>query len=153
MHIRKGTINDLGEIITLFQNTVRKVNAKDYTKKEIDVWANATNINNWKKCFENEVFFVAVKNGVIVGFSSIISTGYLNFMYVHHNHQREGIAESLLSQIEAQAFQFKCDKVFASVSITAKEFFLKQNYKVTSIENKLVGGIEFNNSVMTKHIE
>lgn len=39
MVIRKYYLSDCKEIIELFYNTVHIVNAKDYTKEQLDVWA------------------------------------------------------------------------------------------------------------------
>ena len=39
MQLRKYTPSDCVELTELFYNTVHKVNAKDYTKEQLDVWA------------------------------------------------------------------------------------------------------------------
>lgn len=40
MIIRKYQPSDCKELTELFYNTVHNVNAKDYTKEQLDVWAN-----------------------------------------------------------------------------------------------------------------
>lgn len=42
MLIREYQPSDGKEITELFYNTVHTVNAKDYTKEQLDVWANRT---------------------------------------------------------------------------------------------------------------
>ena len=39
MHIRKYQSSDCNEIAELFYHTVHTVNAKDYSKEQLDVWA------------------------------------------------------------------------------------------------------------------
>ena len=54
MIIRRYLPTDCKEIITLFYNTVHSVNAKDYTKKQLDVWATGKeNLNDWNKSLLN----------------------------------------------------------------------------------------------------
>ena len=39
MQIRRYTPEDLPQIAELFYNTVHTVNARDYTREQLDVWA------------------------------------------------------------------------------------------------------------------
>ena len=39
MIIRKYKSSDCNEIVQLFYNTVHKINAKDYTKEQLNAWA------------------------------------------------------------------------------------------------------------------
>lgn len=52
MIIRKYQPSDCKEIIELFYNTVHTVNAKDYTKEQLDVWATGkVELEKWDKSF------------------------------------------------------------------------------------------------------
>ena len=48
MFIREYQSSDCEEIIKLFDNTVHTVNAKDYTKEQLDAWATGrADLNKW----------------------------------------------------------------------------------------------------------
>lgn len=150
MHIRKATGKDLDSILELFEGTVQHVNAKDYSKEQIAIWKQTKDREIWNAKITSQSFFVATINNQIVGFSSIDSDGYLDFMYTHHQHQRQGIATKLLNTIEKEAQAMKLDRVWASVSLTAQAFFAKYGYVQYDNEHKLLSGVHFKNALMEK---
>ena len=152
MAIRRAEKADLEEIIELFSNTIRTVNVKDYNREQIDTWAGARNKDAWGKKIEEQHFLVKDHSGKIVGFSSIDKTGYLDFMYVHADYQRRGIAKELLTAIVAKAKEQQNEKIWASVSITAQPFFLKSGFTVKTQETKELNGVKFINAIMEKQL-
>ncbi len=153
MNYRVGILSDLPKLQELYRNTILKVNSKDYTQKEIAVWANtANNTEAWKNNFANETFFVAVDEGVITGFSSVTPSGYFNFMYVHVNYQGQGIGHTLVEMVEEKAREQGNTKLDVSVSKTARSFFEKHNYVFMEDEMKVVDGVVFINAIMEKQI-
>jgi len=128
--IRRAAEADLPAITELFAGTVRNINSKNYTEKEIRIWASgADNLNMWKKRIERQYFVVSEVYGIITGFSSIEPDGYLDFLYVHKDYQRHGFAKALLEEIERKAIEQKNTLVFIHVSKTARGFFEKHGYK------------------------
>ena len=122
MIIRRYLPTDCKEIITLFYNTVHSVNAKDYTKKQLDVWATGKeNLNDWNKSLLNHYTLVATIAGVIVGFGDIDKSGYLNRLFVHKDYQQKGIGSVLCNELE----KISPNKITVHASITAKPFFSK----------------------------
>lgn len=52
MIIRKYKSSDCNEIVQLFYNTVHKINAKDYTKEQLNAWATGKiDLEKWDKSF------------------------------------------------------------------------------------------------------
>lgn len=127
MKIRRYQESDCRELTELFYNTVHIVNAKDYTKEQLDVWATGqTDLERWNQSLQAHYSIVAVENGVILGFGDIDKTGYLDRLFVHAEHQRKGIATAICDQLE----QAVPGKITTHASITAKPFFEKRGYKV-----------------------
>lgn len=125
--IRKYNLSDCKENTQLFYDTVHSVNAKDYTKDQLDAWTSgSTDLDKWNDSLSAHDTYVAVKNGMIAGFGDIDKTGYLDRLFVHKEHQREGIAATLCDQLEQAV---NADKITTHVSITAKLFFEKRGYK------------------------
>lgn len=153
--IRKAELNDIPAIIKMYQETVRNVNAKDYSPAQIEVWAEgAENKARWETAII-EQYFVVARDAVprsIVGFSSIAKDGYLDFMYVSKDYQRKGIALMLLNEIERKAKEQNNKEIYSHVSKTAKGFFLKQGYgHIKDIEDPYRGVI-FINALMLKKL-
>ena len=68
MEIRKYQQSDCRELTELFYNTVHTVNAKDYTKTQLDAWATGqVDLDKWNQSLQEHFSIVAVENEVIVG--------------------------------------------------------------------------------------
>ena len=79
MFIREYQSSDCKEMAELFYNTVHTVNAKDYTKEQLDVWATGQiDLAKWDMSFQEHNSIVALDGKTIIGFGDIDKTGYLD---------------------------------------------------------------------------
>lgn len=68
MLIREYQSSDCKELAELFYNTVHTVNAKDYTKKQLDVWATGqVDLKTWNQSLQEHFSIVAVDDDIIIG--------------------------------------------------------------------------------------
>lgn len=149
-HIRKATKKDSVEIKTLFQETILQINIKDYTPEQTECWAKrGDNIEVWEERITQQYFIVAESAFQIMGFAALKPDGYLDYLFVHKNFQREGIASLLISDIERYAKQTGIKEICADVSITARPFFENKGYE-TLIRQTVSIGIEMDNFKMKK---
>ena len=147
MELRRYESSDCKEVAELFYNTVHIINAKDYTKEQLDVWATQeVDLEKWNQSLQGHYSVVAVDNEIIVGFGDIDKDGYLDRLYVHADYQRKGIATAICKQLE-QAVE---GKITTHASITAKPFFEKRGYKVVRKQEVERRGIFLTNFVMAK---
>ena len=147
MEIRTYQSSDCRALAELFYHTVHTVNAKDYTKAQLDAWApESVDLERWNRSFAEHDTLVAVDGGSIVGFGDIDRTGYLDRLYVHSDHQRKGIAAAICDRLE-QAVQ---GSIVVHASITAKPFFEKRGYQVIKAQQVARRGILLTNFVMQK---
>lgn len=123
--LRKYAPDDLNEITELFYNTVHSVNAADYSKEQLDVWATGqVDMEAWNKSLLSHYSVVALIDETIVGFGDIDDTGYLDRLYVH--------------------------RIITHASITAKSFFERRGYKVVNEQQVIREGTHLTNYVMEK---
>lgn len=147
MLIREYQTSDCKEITELFYHTVHTVNAKDYTKEQLDVWATGqVDLEKWNQSLQEHYSIVAVENGMIVGFGDIDKTGYLDRLFVHAGYQGKGVATAVCSRLE-QAVQ---GDITTHASITAKPFFEKRGYRVVKEQQVERQGIFLTNFCMEK---
>lgn len=145
MMIRKYQPSDCPRLAELFYQTVHEVNKKDYTKEQLNAWASGkVDLDAWNRSFLKHYTLIAVEEGEILGFGDIDKTGYLDHLYVHKDHQREGIASGLCDKLEAHV----PGNIRTHASITAKPFFQKRGYKVTKEQQVERQGILLTNFVM-----
>ncbi len=148
MFIREYTSSDCKQLAELFYQTVHVVNAKDYTNKQLDVWATGyVDLKEWNKLFLEHNTLVAIKNSIIVGFGDIDKSGYLDRLYVHKDYQGQGITTAICNKLEQSV---KACKIVTHASITAKPFFEKRGYRVIKEQQVIREGIALSNYVMEK---
>lgn len=148
MQLRKYQPSDCAQIAELFYQTVHHVNAVDYTPEQLNAWATGkVDLKQWNESFQAHRTIVAVEGGEIVGFGDMDASGYLDRLYVHKDHQRQGIASAICEELEHSAVE----KHFVThASITAKPFFEQRGYHVVREQTVVRQGIALTNYVMEK---
>lgn len=151
MELREYISSDCEQLTELFCQTVHTVNAKDYSKEQLDAWTGGkVELQEWDRSFLEHYTIVAVKNGRIVGFGDMDQSGYLDRLYVHKDHQREGIASAICDKLEQQAGK---RTVTTHASITARPFFEHRGYRVVRRQKVVRRGVELTNYVMEKQTD
>lgn len=147
MYIREYKPSDCKKIAELFYNTIHMVNAKDYSKEQLDAWAPAvSDTDKWNRSFLEHYSVVAVCDGIIAGFGDIDDTGYLDRLYVHVDFQGRGIASAMCDMLEKKVG----GRIVTHASITARPFFTKRGYKVVKEQQVECQGVLLTNFIMVK---
>jgi putative acetyltransferase len=151
LEIREATLMDVDAIASLFYNTIRQVNIKDYSPAQIETWAgSAPEPARWKVRMETRQTFVALHSGEVVGFAELESDGHVDAVYVHHEHQGTGIASRLLERIEQEAERSSLKRLYTCASITARPFFERKGFVVVKPKEVEYRGLRFRNYRMEK---
>lgn len=149
--IRKAILDDLPEMQALFVDSISTICINDYTPKQIKVWTSAIeNTQKWKDKLSNQYFLIAEIEHKIVGYASLENSNYLDFLYIHKDFQRQGIAKVLYNKIEKEALKRTSKILKSDVSITARPFFEKQGFLVIEPQVNIRQGVEIVNYRMTK---
>lgn len=124
LKIRQATLEDIPEITSVFRDTIRAINSKDYSEKQIQVWASGANdLDKWEDRIKNNYFIVAENENRIVGFAYLKNDNYFDGLFVHKDYQRQGIAIKLMRIIESKVITNGYEIIKSDVSITALPFF------------------------------
>ena len=152
MKLRKYKSGDCNTLAELFFNTVHTVNAKDYTKPQLAVWATGNiDLMTWDKSFLEHYTIIAEENGTIVGFGDMDDSGYLDRLYVHKDYQGQGVATAIVSELERNAVAIGITNFSTHGSITAKPFFEKCGYHVVRENTVFRGDVKLTNFIMAKN--
>lgn len=157
--IRQFTRADAEQCLTLFLDTVRRINSRDYAPAQIDAWA-APSIDReaWFRRFDGNFGFIvqtvhkADQEHPILGFADLTASGHLDRLFVSAAHQRQGIATMLINAIESVAVDQGIARIDTRASITAKPFFLARGFNLVKEQTIWFNGAEFNRFVMEKSI-
>jgi len=78
LEIREYRPEDCSEMASLFYDTVHTVNAADYTKEQLDAWADgAVDCEAWDHSFREHYTLVAIEDGKLAWMRVDILTGFI----------------------------------------------------------------------------
>ncbi|BAY62195.1 hypothetical protein NIES22_22640 [Calothrix brevissima NIES-22] len=151
MQIRLFKPQDAEQIAQLFHETVREVNIRDYSSRQVAAWApDDINFRDWAKICSERFTYVAEDEGVIAGFGELEFNGHIDCFYCHKNYQRMGVGSKIYAAIEAKAYELEIKRLYVEASITAKRFFLNKGFSVITEQQVERRGESFINYVMEK---
>lgn len=151
--IRLADPSDLTEIQKMFVDTISVVCKDDYSPEQIRVWTSTIeNTQHWTDKLLSQYFVIAELANRMVGFASLENNDYFDFLYVHKDYQRKGIANRLYAVIEKEAKRRKSTILNSDVSETARRFFEKKGFKTVAPQIKKINGVEIRNYKMTKSL-
>lgn len=152
LKFRQGNVKDLQELKSLFLGTIQSVCSTDYGPEQIAVWTSSVeNDKRWLELINEQFVLLAEKEG-IVGFCSLDNGDYVDFLYVHKDHQGEKIALQLYQRIEEKAKKLGMRKLSSDVSLTARPFFEKMGFVVLKEQRNMKKGVELINFKMSKQL-
>lgn len=147
MIIRQYKNTDFEAVSKLFYQTVHCVNAKHYSKKQLDAWTDCCGrLRTKRNDLLKQTTLIAEINGVTAGFGSIDKSGCLDLLFTHKDFQNQGVATALCNELEKG---FVVIKTYASV--TAKPFFENRGYTVIEEREVERAGVKLKNFEMIKY--
>ncbi|MBP2617958.1 GNAT family N-acetyltransferase [Chryseobacterium jejuense] len=151
--IRKGNLQDLSEMLILFQDTITAICKRDYNTTQLEAWKSGSeNKERWQNVMNEQYVFIAESENKIVGFCTLAQGNYIDLLFVHKDYQHQGIASKLYELIEKEALDQNQKILTADVSKTAKLFFERMNFKAIQEQIVNVKGIDFINYKMEKRL-
>ena len=151
MQIRLFEPEDTEQIARLFHNTVRKVNIKDYSERQVIAWSpKDVYFRDWQTVCSSRYTYIAEEDGKIIGFGELEPNGHIDCLYVHYQRQRQGVGSKIYRAIETQARELNLIRLFTEASITAKAFFISQGFKVIQQQQVICRQEKFINYLVVK---
>lgn len=152
--IRKGLPGDLAELQQLFVDTVSSICKADYNIQQVRAWTSGIeNKARWSEIISNQYLLVAQLENKIVGFASLENGNYLDFLYIHKDFQRQGLAYKLYTKIEEEALLQHQTELTSDVSKTARPFFERIGFEVLKEQTVVRQNVELTNFKMRKKLK
>jgi putative acetyltransferase len=153
LDFREATLDDLPEITSIYRDTIRMVNSKDYSETQVEAWSKgADDIKKWQDRIKKFYFLVAESNHQIVGFSYLKQGYYLENIFVHKDYQRRTIGSKLLRIMESQVSLNGHDVIKSDISTTALDFFDSHFYDVEKKQKTSFKGQVFDTYIVFKEL-
>ncbi|CAH1608296.1 GNAT family N-acetyltransferase [Vibrio jasicida] len=152
--IRDFQEEDAPKLWALFFNTVRNVNRRDYTEQQVKAWAQeGFDSQLWLKKMVSIQPFVAVLDGVIVGYSDVQPSGLVDHFFCHHEYQGQGVGRALMTHVLEQAKAKGLTRIYSEVSVTARPFYEHMGFIVVNEQQVEVRGATLTNYVMERRLD
>ena len=150
--LRQATVHDVNSISDLFSSTIKAINSNDYNPQQIAIWSEVKDNSKWIQKISEQYYVVAQSAGQLVGFASLAPDGLVDYFFVHKDHQRKGIGNLLIKDIEENAGMQKLQRLYSEVSITARPFFEAMGFKLVKVFIKVYRETEFIDNLMEKYL-
>lgn len=151
--IRKGNLQDLPEMLILFQDTITSVCQQDYNPNQLEAWKSGSqNHERWQNVMNEQYILIAESENNMVGFSTLDQGNYIDLLFVHKDYQHLGIASQLYKLLEKEALFHNQKVLTADVSKTAKPFFERMGFTVIQEQTVNVKGVDLINYKMEKEL-
>lgn len=151
--IRRAIDADAEAIDGLYRATIFAVNQKDYNGEQLKAWAGqADKKEKWREKISAQYFLVVFLHEMFAGFGSITTKGYLDFLFVHHALQGQGIAQALYTELEKYAEFLSLHSIEVHASRTARPFFEKRGFTTLGEQTVEVNGVQLNHFNMKKQL-
>ena len=138
VELRNYRSTDCAALAELFYQTVHTVNARDYSKEQLDAWATGkVNLDEWNRSFLEHHTIVAVADHEIAGFGDMDASGFLDRLFVQKDHQGEGIGTAICDALEQWVQEAN---ITTHASLTARPFFESRGYRVVREQTVVRGG-------------
>ncbi len=153
--LRKFETEDTPFLLQLFYDTVHSINAKDYPVDQLDAWApERPDVKRWQSRLKASKTIVAEMDGKVVGFANLENNQKtIGMLYVHKDHQKQGVATELLSKLEKRLSKDGVAVASVEASVTARPFFEKKGYSLVRENRKMLNGKDFVNFIMEKNLQ
>jgi len=151
--IRRFQAGDETMLRTLFFDTIRNVNRRDYTEEQVRAWApDDYDAERWATRMRKLDPFVCEIDGDIAGYADLQPSGYVDHFYVSKNFQRQGVGTALFGHIEKEAGARQLKELSADVSITARPFFEHMGFRAIRRQQVRINGVALDNFRMTRRL-
>ena len=149
--LRRFQPDDAPALLSLFRDTIRRVNSRDYAPEQISAWASDDiDTVSWFGRFAGRFVPVAEEAGRPVGFAELEADGHVDRVYVSADNQRRGIGRLLLTAVVAEAQRVGLARLFTEASITARPFFEAHGFAVLTPQIVKCRGVDFVNYRMER---
>ncbi len=153
VQLRPYRPEDAPRLLSLFRNTIRRINCRDYTAEQIAAWASDDiDPGAWAARFEGRFVVVAEDaGGIPVGFAELAGgEGTIDRFYVSADHQGRGIGRRMLEVLLSEADRIGLPRLLVEASLTARPFFERQGFEVIAAQEVNCRGVTLVNFRMRR---
>lgn len=141
------------ELRHVFMSSVHNLACDFYTSEQLNAWAPVSyDKERWSAMIATLRPFVAVIEGIVVGYADLQDSGYIDHFFVSGDFSSRGIGGALMQHINEDAARRGLSELSAHVSRSAEAFFIKHGFLVDERRTVFYGDIPMENARMSKRL-
>jgi GNAT superfamily N-acetyltransferase len=127
VQIREATPSDVDQIADAHRDSIESLGPAFYPANAVTEWQEGISPDLYLNAMRaGEVFFVAIRDGVVLGFASdyaLDGTVHGTSVYVRRSAARRGVGSALLRHAEAHAVATGATCIQVDASLAGEEFY------------------------------
>ncbi|MCR8546591.1 GNAT family N-acetyltransferase [Salipiger sp. P9] len=142
---------DAAVVAEIFLDAVLNGTARHYTEEQRRAWAGPRpDPDRWCDRIGASVGLMAERNGVPVGFMTLVAPDHIDLAFVRPSAAGEGIGARLLEALTAIARASGAKQLTSDVSKAARPFFERHGFEVLREQSAIRRGVALINYKMRK---
>jgi putative acetyltransferase len=151
--LREYRPEDLGAIIDVYRDAVRRIAPSLYTPAQVDAWAAFAETGTPLEAMMAQGYRLVIESDAgIEAFAVLDPPDYVSLLYCRARASRRGYAKRLLQALETEAARRGIARVHTAASLISHPFFLRHGYAVDAPERVERNGVDFDRYRMSKRL-
>lgn len=153
--IRRAVITDGPQLPDLFEDAIRLIASRFYTRDQVNAWASrkARLQHVFETDFNARTAWVAEDEvGRLLAYLDLEGGGHIDFFYARPDVTRTDITREMYALLEAEARDEGVKRLTTEASEAAFRFFSKQGFTKTSKNDVIIDGVSIHNYGMAKDL-
>lgn len=151
MVLRPFTPDDLPGVLTAFTAAIHSLASAWYSPAKCRAWADSgRDAPAWLARLASMETLVATKGGAVAGFIGVTDDGWIDLLYTHPDHAREGVASRLYTATEEHLAARGVRRFGTHSSLAAQAFFARHGFFPVGQEEVECRGERLRRVVMRK---
>lgn len=149
--IRQYRVDDIFDVISVFQNAIMNIASQDYNEEQCWAWSKfGQEHDRLAATLQEGIALVAEDEHGIVAFGQLYPPDHVNYLYCHARGKGRGNATEILAKLESEASRQGVRLLYVEASLTARGFFEKNGYEVLEQEIVSRSGVDLPRFKMRK---
>jgi putative acetyltransferase len=156
VQFRQADADDGETLFWIKHAAINGIESDAYDEAELDAWKpTGEAVDDFGRAVDSDRFdiILAVVGGEEVGYGVLnIPDERIDAVYVHPESSRQGIASSLVGQLESRARMHDIDELKIVSSLNAKSFYERLGYWDFGTKIRTIDGVEVEFAIMHKQL-
>jgi putative acetyltransferase len=148
--LRRMRPGEEARLYEVLRSAVLRGTTRHYDEAQRRAWAPDRPLEGWVERLGTAQCFVAVVDGLVVGFLSVTPAGHVDLAYVLPERHGAGIGHQLLARAEQEMRLTGVERMTTEASLAAEGFFARQGWVAGNQETVLRNGLKLRRVRMHK---